>query len=83
MRGDGCDQHCLASQAVRGPFRTHGLRFIPETGFDLHCLAELAVQLAKFSALAAERGCFAIRHKRLLDRQRQEVSYHGRIALGP
>jgi hypothetical protein len=25
----------------------------PETRFDLHCLAELAVQLAQFSALAA------------------------------
>jgi hypothetical protein len=49
---------------ANGPFRTHGLRFIPETGFDLHCLVEPAVQLAKFSALAAERGCFAMRHKR-------------------
>jgi hypothetical protein len=25
----------------------------PETGFDLHCVAELAVQFAKFSAMAA------------------------------
>jgi len=25
----------------------------PETGFDLHCVAELAVQLARFSAMAA------------------------------
>src|SRR5258706_10156171 len=45
LRWDGI----IARLSYRSNFFGHK-RLRPETGFELHCVAELAVQLAKFSA---------------------------------